>query len=86
MCHSVPNVNPLQLCSLIGPTYVEKNHMNVMNGSRSLNPVPAAPFRFCLLALLIQAKFGTWTLEQPFTSIIFRHTRFQWLLRRLIVS
>lgn len=41
--------------------------------------------RFILLALLIYAKKGCWTLEQPKSSLLFRHTRFQWLLRRLVV-
>ena len=42
--------------------------------------------RFVLLALLIYAKGGTWTLEQPISSLMFRHRRFQWLLKRLVVA
>ena len=44
------------------------------------------PCRFILLALLIYALFGTWTLEQPSTSLMFRHRRFQWMIKRLRVS
>ena len=40
--------------------------------------------RFILLALLIYAVHGTWTLEQPHSSLMFRHKRFQWLLKRLV--
>ena len=39
---------------------------------------------FILLALLIYAIHGTWTLEQPHWSLLFRHRRFQWLLKRLV--
>lgn len=41
------------------------------------------PHRFVLLALMIHGLGGTWTLEQPSTSLIFRHHRFQWMVKRL---
>ena len=44
------------------------------------------PWRFIILALLIHGLFGTWTLEQPSTSLMFRHHRFQWLVKRLRVT
>ena len=37
--------------------------------------------RTCLAILLIMAKGGTWVLEQPHSSLVFRHPRFQMILR-----
>ena len=39
--------------------------------------------RFVLLALLIHACGGHWSLEQPASSLLFRAKRFQWLCRIL---
>ena len=37
--------------------------------------------RMVLLAMMIDAKGGIWTLEQPSSSIIWRHHRFQLLVK-----
>ena len=34
-----------------------------------------------LALILVMAKNGTWVLEQPFSSLVFRHPRFQQLLK-----
>ena len=39
--------------------------------------------RMALLAALAQAKQGTIAIEQPSSSLIMRHPRCQWMLRRL---
>ena len=42
--------------------------------------------RMALLAMMIDAKRGVWTLEQPSSSIIWRHHRFQLLAKMYKVS
>ena len=45
--------------------------------------IMSLPWRMALLALVIQAKGGTITIEQPASSILMRHPRCQWLLKRV---
>lgn len=40
------------------------------------------PLRSILLIVLISACGGTWLLEQPATSLMPRHWRFRWLVKR----
>ena len=43
------------------------------------------PCRFCLLAWLLMSRGAHWCLEQPVTSLMYRHRRFQELCRAVVV-
>lgn len=43
-------------------------------------------FRMCILIYLILAQQGTFTIEQPSTSLLFRHPRFQALISKIHAS
>ena len=45
-----------------------------------LNPGTFSRFRMCILIWLILAQQGQFTLEQPSTSLLFRHPRFQQII------
>ena len=59
-------------------------HMKIIYFFLSIDP--STWFRFVMLALLIHAKNGTWTLEQPSSSLLYRHERFQWLIKKFKVT
>ena len=42
--------------------------------------------REALLCLLVAALFGSWCIEQPSSSLLFRHPRMQWLCQQMTVE